>query len=370
MAGMKVKGAAREETLLMVGTKKGAFLFHSKDGRRTWKAHGPFFRGQQIYHFTYDRRNGMLLASVNSEQWGPTVATSRDMGRTWKDSDTPPRFPKGSGMSVSRVWHIEPGNANNPERLYLGVEPACLFRSDDTGRSWQIDEGMLNHRTRDKWNPGNGGLCLHTILPDERDERRLHAGISAVGTLFTSDEGENWEFQNRNVLADFFPGAKKYPEFGQCVHKMVRNKRRPDVLFQQNHCGVFRSRDNGKNWANITNNLPSRFGFPIAMSASKQPRIYVAPLEGDYARIPKDGRFSVWASDNEGDEWFPLNAGIPEVSYYDVLREGMKADDQDPCGVYFGTTTGQLYMSRNGGDTWSCISDGLPPIFSVETSRA
>ena len=369
MVKTKGRGSSNEEILLMVGTKKGAFMFRSKDDRRTWKPIGPFFRGKQVYHFTYDRRNETLLASVNSDQWGPTVAISHDMGITWKNSEKPPRFPEGSGLSVSRIWHIEPGNQDQPERLYLGVEPACLFTSNDSGEKWEVNGSMLNHKTRTQWQPGKGGLCLHTILPDERDARSVHAGISAVGTLFTSDGGDNWKFQNRNVLADFFPGAKKYPEFGQCVHKIVRSQREPDFLFQQNHCGVFRSRDNGKKWTNITNNLPSRFGFPIAIDASPHPRLYVAPLEGDFARIPSGGRFSVWASDNDGDEWFPLNRGIPRVSYYDVLREGMKADSLNPCGVYFGTTTGQLYSSRNSGASWSCISDGLPPIYSVETSR-
>ncbi|MBX8632117.1 MAG: exo-alpha-sialidase [Thermoplasmata archaeon YP2-bin.285] len=365
----KGSGFARKgEMLLMVGTKKGAFLFRSVDDRRTWKSSGPFFRGREIYHFTYDRRNRILLASVSSNQWGPTVAISSDMGTTWRESTSPPRFPEGSGLSVTRVWHITPGTADIPDRIFLGVEPACLFVSEDSGETWTVNTAMLNHRTRNKWQPGNGGLCLHSILTDGRSNDRIHTGISAVGTMFSGDGGRSWEFQNRNVSADFFPEAIKYPEFGQCVHKLVRNERKPDVLFQQNHCGVFRSRDNGKNWTNITSNLPSRFGFPIALDASHNPRVYVAPLEGDFSRIPIAGRFSVWASDNEGKEWFPLNSGIPEVSYYDVLREGMKADGEDPCGVYFGTTTGQLYQTRNGGDTWSSISDGLPPIYSVEVS--
>lgn len=353
----------------MVGTKKGAFLFRSRDGRRTWKAHGPFFRGNQIYHITYDRRNRTLLASVNNEQWGPTVAISTDMGETWRNSEKPPRFPEGSGLSVSRVWNIQPGLDDNPERLYLGVEPACLFRSDDGGMSWSVNESMARHETRPNWQPGNGGLCLHTILPDSRNKDNLHIAISAVGTMFSQDDGGSWEFMNKNVLADFFPESIKYPEYGQCVHKVVRSSRNQDHLFQQNHCGVFRSRDNGKDWTNITSNLPSRFGFPIAIDQNTS-RIFVVPLEGDFSRIPKDGRLQVWASDNEGDEWFPLNRGIPKVSYFEVLRDGMKADTLDPCGLYFGTTTGQLYASRNNGSSWSCISDGLPPIFSVQASLA
>lgn len=364
------RGKSSGEMLLMVGTKKGAFLFRSKDGRRTWKSYGPFFRGQQVYHTNYDRRNGALLVAVGNEQWGPLVAISHDMGKTWEKSKKPPKFPSGSGLSVERVWHIEPGPENQPGRVYLGAEPACLFVSDDYGESWKVDEGMMNHPTRPKWQPGNGGLCLHSILWDAKDPDKLHAGISAVGTLFTGDNGGSWAFQNKGVLADFFPGAKKYPEYGQCVHKLVRSPANHDVLFQQNHCGVFRSGDNGRKWTNITSNLPSRFGFPMAIETSSRPRIFVAPLEGDFSRIPKDGRFSVWASDDEGKKWSPLNRGIPKVSYYDVLREGMRADAEDPCGVYFGTTTGQLYGSRNRGESWTCISDGLPPVFSVEVSAA
>ena len=365
------KGARKEgETLLMVGTKKGAFLFRSKDGRRTWKASGPFFKGIQVFHMTYDRRTGALLAAVNSYQWGPTVAISHDMGKTWKNCTNPPRFPKESGLSVQQVWHVEPGLEDRPDEIYLGVEPACLFVSHDSGESWDVDASMMNHSTRSKWSPGNGGLCLHTILSDRRDHDKLHVGISAVGTLYTENNGGSWDFQNKHVLADFFPEAEKYPEYGQCVHKIVRRSDRPNTLFQQNHCGVFRSDDNGRDWKNITNNLPSRFGFPIAIDSGPSPRVYVAPLEGDFARIPKDGRFSVWASDNSGKEWFPLNRGIPKVSYYDVLREGLKSDGLDPSGIYFGTTTGQLYSSRNRGESWSSVSDALPPIFSVEASAA
>lgn len=365
------KGAGRgDETLLMVGTKKGAFLFRSKDNRRTWKTYGPFFRGLQVYHMTYDRRNGALLAAVDSPQWGPVISISHDMGRTWKNSEKAPRFPKGSDLTVKNVWHVEPGLEDRPGEIFLGVEPACLFVSSDSGETWEVDQGMMNHSTRKNWQPGNGGLCLHTILVDERDHRRLHAGISSVGTLYSGNSGGSWSFRNKHVLADFFPGARKYPVYGQCVHKIVRKIGHPDTLFQQNHCGVFRSDDNGADWVNITSNLPSRFGFPIAVEKEKASRVFVAPLEGDFSRIPKDGRFSVWASDDDGREWFALNRGIPKFSYYDVLREAMKTDDSDPCGVYFGTTTGQLYASRNRGESWSCVSDGLPPVFSVEAMSA
>ena len=354
--------------LLLVGTRKGAFVFSSRDGRRTWKMSGPHFRGNNIYHVSYDRRNKILLASVGSEQWGPSIARSSDLGKNWKTSKTPPKFPKKSKLSVKRVWHIEPGTEDEPEVVYSGVEPAALFRSDNKGESWVANDALVYHKTRTKWQPGGGGLCLHTILLDDKDSKKMHIAISAVGTLFTQDGGESWKFQNKNVLADFMPN--KYPVFGQCTHKLARHSARPNVIYQQNHCGGYRGDDGGNNWIDIRNNLPSRFGFPIAVDANDPKRVYVAPLEGDYARISPEGHCTIWASDNSGKEWIPLNRGLPATSYFTILREGMVADDQDPCGVYFGSTTGQLFASRNRGEGWTKITDGLPPINSVYVSPA
>lgn len=356
------------KTVLLVGTAKGAFVCSSADGRRTWKFSGPHFKGNSIYHMAYDSRNGMVLASVNDNHWGPSVARSLDEGATWEISKTPPRFPKASGLSVSRVWHIEPGVEDEPDVFYAGVEPACLFRSEDRGKSWSPNKALMNHKTRKKWQPGGGGLCMHTVLVDGSRPKRIHVAISAVGTLFTEDGGKTWEFQNRHVLADFNP--EKYPVYGQCVHKLARNPVKPSVLYQQNHCGVYRSDDGGNDWVDIRNNLPSRFGFPIAVDANEPDRVYVAPLEGDYARIPPEGRFAVWASDDRGREWSRLDEGFPQVSYYTVLREGMTADGGDPCGLYVGTTTGQLFASRDQGFHWQRVSDGLPPILSVTAASA
>jgi hypothetical protein len=357
----------RDANLLLVGTRKGAFIFTSKDGRKTWKSSGPHFRGKDINHIIYDRRNGLLLAAVNDEHWGPSIARSFDLGTSWTLPETPPKFPKGSGLSVSTIWHLEPGDGDHPDDVYLGVAPACLFKSEDKGENWQVNDSLLNHRTRKKWQPGGGGLCLHTILVDPTDRKRMHIGISAVGTLFTEDGGEKWEFQNKNVLAGFLPD--RYPVYGQCVHKMARTSAKRNVIYQQNHCGVYRSDNNGKDWTDIRNNLPSRFGFPISVDANDAKRVYVAPLEGDFARIPPDGHFAVWASDNSGKEWFPLDHGLPKTSYFTLLREGMTSDEEDPGGLYFGTTTGQLFCSRNRGEEWSRITDALPPILSVSVSR-
>jgi hypothetical protein len=357
----------REKTILLVGTAKGAFIFSSSDGRKSWKVSGPHFKGNSIYHLSYDGRNGTLLASVNDNHWGPSVARSTNDGKTWKLSKTPPKFPKGSGLSVARVWHIEPGIEDEPEVLYAGVEPACLFRSDDAGESWAPNVAMMRHKTRKEWQPGGGGLCLHTILTYEGQPKRMHIAISAVGTMFTKDGGDSWSFQNTHVLADF--GPIKFPVFGQCVHKLAKNPMKDGVVYQQNHCGVYRSDDGGADWTDIRNNLPSRFGFPIAVDANEPDRVYVAPLEGDYARIPPEGRFAVWSSDNRGKEWSRMGEGFPEVSYFTVLREGMTADGGDPCGLYVGTTTGQLFASRDQGRRWHRITDGLPPILSVSAAE-
>lgn len=351
---------------LLVGTRKGAFVFTSGSGRKNWKASGPHLKGNEIFHMAYDRRSGAILAAIVSGQWGPTVARSEDLGKRWKESNTPPKFPKKSGLSVARLWQIRPGPEDEPGVVYAGVEPACLFRSEDDGKSWKVNNALLNHKTRKKWQPGGGGLCLHTILIDEKRPSRVHVAISAVGTLRTDDAGETWKFQNKDVLADFQP--EKYPEYGQCVHKLARSPTAPDVIYHQNHCGVYRSDDAGDTWVDIRNNLPSRFGFPMAADANDPRRAYVAPLEGDFSRIPPGGHFAVWGTDDRGEEWFRLDNGLPEKSYYTVLRDGMVADQEDPCGLYFGTTTGQLYASRDQGNHWDRVADELPPILSVSVS--
>ena len=356
---------SQDKVAIMAGTKKGAFVFTS-EGRRAWKSSGPYFRGEEIYHMAYDRRSGTFLASVISGHWGPTIASRKGLEGEWAVTKTPPKFPKASGLTVARVWQIRPGHEDQPGVVYAGVEPACLFRSDDGGKSWKVNGPMLNHKTRKKWNPGAGGLCLHTVLVNEKRPKRVVVAISAVGTMKSEDEGESWEFKNKGVLADYQPD--KYPEYGQCVHKLAINPTRPDVIFHQNHCGVYRSDDAGESWTDVRNNLPSRFGFAAAVDANDPKRFYAAPLEGDFARVAPNGHFAVWGTDNAGKEWAPLDAGLPAVAYYDVLRDAMTTDQEDPCGLYFGTTTGQLYASRDQGNHWRLVADGLPPIYSVSAS--
>jgi len=358
---------AKDSICLLVGTRKGAFVFTSKDGRRRWKASGPHLKGNEVHHMAYDPRTGKILAAISSGHWGPTIAESGDLGGEWKVSKTPPKFDKGSGLSVAKLWQVTPGSVDEPDVLYAGVEPACLFRSDDGGKSWSVNEALLNHKTRKKWMPGGGGLNLHTILLNPKDPKKMHIAISSVGTMYTRDGGATWEFQNKNVLADFSP--VKYPVFGQCTHKLAANPSNPEVIFQQNHCGVYRSDDSGKNWIDIRNNLPSRFGFPVAVDANEPQRAYVAPMEGDFSRIPPGGHFAVWGTNNAGKEWFKLDSGLPDRSYFLVLRDGMATDQEDPCGIYFGTSTGQVYASRDQGEHWGVVSDTLPPVLSVSVSR-
>ncbi|HZW85780.1 MAG TPA: sialidase family protein, partial [Nitrososphaerales archaeon] len=263
-------------------------------------------------------------------------------------------------------WHVEPGLEDEPDVLYLGVAPACLFKSKDGGSTWSPNQAMMKHPTRKKWAPGAGGLCLHSIILREKNPKRMHVAISAVGTMATNDGGENWEFQNKNVRADFYPN--KFPVFGQCVHKIVRNQARPNVIYQQNHCGQYRSDNDGKDWVDISEGLPSRFGFPIAVDANEPKRIYTTPLAGDFNRVPPKNHFAVWVSDDSGKSWEAKDKGLPNPSYFTTLREGMAADDADPCGVAVGTSTGHLFFSRNQGENWSTLADTLPPVLSVSAS--
>jgi photosystem II stability/assembly factor-like uncharacterized protein len=361
-------GKGKESKLvLLVGTAKGAFIFTSKDGRRTWKVSEQNFKGSPCYHLSYDPRNKLMLAGVNNMQWGPIIMRSFDYGRTWKRAKDSPKFPKGSGLTVNNIWHIEPGPEDEEGIVYAGVDPAVLFKSEDEGDSWMVNEALLHHETRKKWTPGGGGLCLHTIMIDPRDSRNMHIAISAVGTMFSEDGGESWKFQNKHVRTGSLP--EKYPTFGQCVHKIVRHPERPNVIYQQNHFGQYRSDNNGKDWVDIQNNLPSRFGFPIAVDANDPDRAYTCPLEGDVNRVSPKGRFAIWATDNSGKEWQELTGGLPEPpSYFTILREGMTSDKEDPCGIYVGTTTGHLFHSRDQGEKWSKITDQLPPILSVSVA--
>ena len=376
---------------VLVGTRKGAFILSSDSGRKRWTVSEPHFEGGNsialsfipgspsgsgppgdIFHMAYDPRDGgTLFAAVNSFIWGPEIQRSSDLGRTWQSSSEGPHF-SGGDLSVKRVWHIAPGRADEPGVVYAGVDPAALFKSEDGGDTWHELEGLTGHPTRENWQPGLGGLCLHSIVLDPSDRDRLWVGISAVGVFGTDDGGRSWRTMNKGVRADFLPD--RFPEFGQCPHKVLAHKDSPEVLFQQNHCGVFRSDSGGADWQDITQDLPSRFGLALAIHSVDPNTVYVLPEDkvtgqevGGGMRLVTDAKFRVFRSRNAGEDWESLTNGLPQKNaYLHVMREGMATDGLDPCGIYVGTSTGQVFYSRDDGDSWELLVDYLPPINSVD----
>lgn len=377
-----------KQVKVLVGTRKGGFIFTSDTARQKWTPSELMFKGWNMMHMVMDPRDGRLHASLTHFVFGSTTHYSDDMGETWKQCPAPPKFtrPSVSGRpggtpeeaysgkpipttpeEVLKVWNIEPGRADEPDVLYAGVQPATLFKSTDRGESWTLNESLYDHPHRGKWNPGAGGLCLHSIVLDPRDKNRMYVAISAAGVYRTEDGGKTWEPRNKNVLADF--EAKTFPEYGQCVHKLALHPSNPDILFQQNHCGVYRSDDRGDDWIDIgEDKLPSRFGFPIVIHPHDPKTIYVMLEESDQFRVSVEGQAAVWRSRDGGENWQRITKGLPENSHVVILRDAMVADNLEPAGLYAGTDTGQLFYSRDDGDSWEMLADYLPPIQSVEVA--
>ncbi|MDQ3622129.1 MAG: glycoside hydrolase [Verrucomicrobiota bacterium] len=356
------------QTLLLCGTKKGLFSLVSAD-RLGWKLLGPFLPGKEVHHAIRDPRTGRIFATGNDTWFGSQIMFSDDLGETWTAATSGPAFEKGSGLDLERIWHIEPGASREPGVVYAGVAPAALFRSEDSGATWSEMTGLSAHPTRSRWHPGAGGLCLHSIVIDPANPRRLFVGISAVGVLRSEDGGATWQTANRGTRAEFQP--EKYPEYGQCVHKLLLSREAPRLLFQQNHCGVYRSADGGERWDEITAGLPSDFGFPLALHPREPKTLYVLPLQGAEFRCPPEGKMRVFRSRDAGGTWEALTQGLPqEEAFAGVLREGMTADDGEPAGIYFGTNGGKVFASTDEGDSWRMIADNLPPIFSIAASQS
>ncbi len=352
--------------MILVGTMKGGFILEGDGARRNWKLRGPFFDGYETYDMVGDASGGkaVLYAAVNTWTWGPVIYKSTDGGKSWNRAKSSPRFSSSKkknkdGLAVKRTWNLQPDGAG---RVYAGAEPAALFATDDESDSWKEFEGLNYHGTRKTWNPGNGGLCLHTIVLNPRDKRKIRVGISAVGVLGSDDAGETWRFMNKGIRADFLPN--KYPEYGQCVHKIDFHPSRPETLFLQNHGGVYISKDFGEKWVEISKDLPSDFGFPICVHRGQPDTAYVFPLAG-MGRFPPKGEFQVWMTRDSGKSWTRSDRGLPKDAYFGVLREAATVDDGEPGGVYCGTTTGQVYYSRNEGKSWEKMVDNLPRITSV-----
>ena len=352
--------------LLLVGTTKGAFILRSNAQRKRWDLGGPYFHGQNVYSMAYDARGGQhrIWASTAS-YWGTFLRSSDDFGKSWTNPQQATiRFPSDTGVSLTNIWQITLGRPEEPNVLYCGVEPAALFESSDAGETWSLVRGLFDHPHRPRWVPGNGGLALHTILLDPADKQRMYVAISSGGVYRTEDGGRTWSAQNRGIRATFMPD--KYPEFGQCVHKMVIHPARPERIFLQNHWGLYRSDNHAENWMDIANGVPSDFGFAVVMHPRNPDCVYIIPVESDEFRCACDGRLRVYRTRNGGTSWEPLVRGLPQKRAYEtVLRDAMTADSFDPAGIYFGTRSGQLFGSRDEGRSWQKILEGLPAVLCV-----
>ncbi|HEU5163580.1 MAG TPA: exo-alpha-sialidase [Thermoanaerobaculia bacterium] len=356
------------DTLLLVGTMKGAFLFHASD-RRSWEMGGPYFPGQAVYAMAYDGRAGRrrLWAGPHSMHWGGVLSSSDDFGRTWTTpEEANVKFPESAGVALQQIWQIVPGRASEPDALYCGVEPAALFVSRDNGTTWSLNEGLWNHPQRPRWQPGGGGLCLHTILLDPADRARIRIAVSSGG-MYVTEDGSNWRPSNHGVRAEFLPD--KYPEFGQCVHKVVQAGSRPDRMFLQNHWGLYRSDDRGESWIDIANGVPSDFGFAMAIHPRDPDSTFIVPIESDQFRCTPEGKLRVYRTRDAGASWDAMTKGLPQKNALEtVLRDALATDALDPAGVYFGTRSGKVYASADEGESWSQIADGLPPVVSVKAA--
>jgi hypothetical protein len=362
---------------LLVGTHKGAFVLTSDGARKRWTVRGPFFGGWDVYHVKGSPADPQRLwASQTSSWFGQVVQRSDDGGETWTavGNQFPYEGVPGTHQwydgtphpwEFKRVWHFEP-SATDPDTVWAGVEDAAIFRSTDGGASWHELAGLRGHGSGAFWQPGAGGMCLHTILPDPVEPRRMYIAISAAGVFRTDDGGASWRPANRGLHSQYtLPDPQA--EVGHCVHRIALHPSRPNVLFMQKHWDVMRSDDGGDSWREISGNLPSDFGFVIAVHAHEPETVYVLPIQSDSEHFPPGGKLRVYRSRSGGDEWEPLTAGLPQRNcYVNVLRGAMSVDALDPCGVYFGTTGGQVSGSADGGDHWTPIVRNLPAVFSVE----
>jgi photosystem II stability/assembly factor-like uncharacterized protein len=385
---------------VLVGTRKGAFILTSDGKREKWEVSGPHFAGWEIYHLKGSTADpNRIYASQSSGWFGQVIQRSDDGGKTWFQPGTPAgeptTTPDGMPMGESnkfvfdtsaetgkpllthqshdgtprpwefkRVWHLEP-SLDDPDTVFAGVEDAALFRSTNGGQTWEELAGLRGHGTGSQWQPGAGGMCLHTILLDPTNRDRIVIAISSAGAFRTDDGGATWKPINRGLLSEYIPDPNA--EVGHCVHHIAMNPSRPDVLFMQKHWDVMRSDDAGDSWREVSGNLPTDFGFVIDVHAHEPETIYVVPIKSDGEHYPLDGRLRVYRSRTGGNEWEALTKGLPQENcYVNVLRDAMAVDSLDSCGVYFGTTGGQVYASADAGDTWEPIVRDLPAVLSVE----
>lgn len=359
-----------DRVVLCIGTEKGLFVAESSAERNSFDLRGPFAPGVSVYSALVDQRSdATIYASSCNAFFGMNLLRSGDLGRSFSETTSAPAFPEEDGRALANIWSLEPGD--HPGELWAGVEPAALFRSDDGGDSWEMVHGISNHDHAREWAPGKGGLCMHTII---RDGDRIHVGISTGGHYLSEDGGATFTAANQGIGAGFVPDP--YPEFGQCVHKIARHDDAPGRLYIQNHggwderpgIGVLRSDDYGHSWTSIAEGLPSDFGFPIVVHPDDPDVVYVVPLE-PMTRTCPDGVPAVWRSENGGSSWTKLTHGLPEQdSYFTVLRDAMDVDVTTDPALYFGTTNGQVWIGRDGGNRWDCLFDSLPRVNCVKAA--
>jgi photosystem II stability/assembly factor-like uncharacterized protein len=361
---------------VLVGTRKGAFVLTSDGKREKWDVSGPHFAGWEIYHVKGSpAAPERLYASQSSGWFGQLIQRSDDGGKTWEQQGSKFEYDGVPGThqwydgtphpwEFARVWHLEP-SLTDPDTVYAGVEDAALFRSIDGGQEWQELSGLRDHDTGPQWQPGAGGMCLHSIILDPINPDRMFVAISAAGAFRSDDAGKSWRPITRGLKSDGIPDPDA--NVGHCVHRIAIHPSRPDVLFMQKHWDVMRSDDAGESWYEISGDLPTDFGFPIDVHAHEPETIYVVPITSDSLHYPPEGKLRVYRSRTGGNEWEPLTKGLPQKDcYHNVLRDAMAVDSLDSCGIYFGTSGGQVYASPDAGDNWSPIVRDLPAVLSVE----
>jgi len=361
---------------VLVGTRKGAFILESDGKRQQWEISGPHFAGWEIYHLKGSPADSNRLYASQSSAWfGQIIQRSDDGGKTWETVGNKFAYEGATGThqwydgtphpwEFKRVWHLEPSPAD-PNTVYAGAEDAALFRTADGGQTWHELPGLRTHESGPGWQPGAGGMCLHTILLDPHHAGRIFIAISAAGVFRSDDDGKTWRPANNGLRSENLPNP--IAEVGHCVHRIAMHTSRPGLLFMQKHWDVMRSDDGGESWREISGDLPTDFGFPIDVHAHEPETIYVVPIKSDSEHYPPDGKLRVYRSRSGGGEWEPLTKGLPQRDcYVNVLRDAMAVDSLDSCGVYFGTTGGQVYASADAGESWTPIVRDLPPVLSVE----
>jgi photosystem II stability/assembly factor-like uncharacterized protein len=394
------KEKAMTAVRVLVGTRKGAFILNSDGKRQKWEVSGPHFGGWEIYHLKGSPADpNRIYVSQSSGWFGQIIQRSSDGGKTWEQPGTPAgeptTMPDGTPKAESnkfvydtspqtgkpltthqwydgtqhpwefkRVWHLEP-SLTDPETVHAGVEDAAIFRSTDGGKNWHELSGLRGHGTGPQWSPGAGGMGLHTILLDQTNPNRMYIAISAAGAFRTDDGGKSWKPINQGLRSQYIPDPNA--EVGHCVHRIAMHPSRPNVLFMQKHWDVMRTDNAGDSWHEVSGNLPTDFGFPIEVHAHEPDTIYVVPIKSDSEHYPPEGKLRVYRSRTGGNDWEPLTKGLPQKDcYVNILRDAMAVDSLESCGIYFGTTGGQVYLSPDSGDNWTAIVRDLPPVVSVE----